>query len=133
MMRPLAFAFPFPNEGRNPFIGTVISQLHQIGMYQLRRPALFALIRNQSSCQPSGIGVGLARTIRRLKRRLNNPLPQILLDCDTRNTHARRNLSNGHLATQRPCSDTLQNPLSITPYALSWFKPGQGCTWVNSQ
>ncbi|MBZ0127845.1 MAG: hypothetical protein K8F59_01890, partial [Rhodobacteraceae bacterium] len=28
---------------------------------------------------------------------------------------------------------TFKNPMSITPYAPSWFKPGQGCTWVSSQ
>ncbi|WP_218147527.1 transposase, partial [Roseinatronobacter thiooxidans] len=28
---------------------------------------------------------------------------------------------------------TFKNPMSITPYAPSWFKPEQGCTWVNSQ
>lgn len=28
---------------------------------------------------------------------------------------------------------TFKNPMSITPYASSWFKPRQGCTWVNSQ
>ena len=33
VIRTLPFAFPFPHEGRNPFIGTVISQLHQIGVH----------------------------------------------------------------------------------------------------
>jgi len=42
VIRALAFAFPFTNEGRNTLVGTVISQLHQIGVHQLRRPALFA-------------------------------------------------------------------------------------------
>ena len=42
VMRPLPFAFPFPNEGRNALVGAVISQLHQIGVHQLRRPAFFA-------------------------------------------------------------------------------------------
>ena len=27
---------------------------------------------------------------------------------------------------------TFKNPVSITPYAPGWFKPGQGCAWVNS-
>jgi hypothetical protein len=27
---------------------------------------------------------------------------------------------------------TLKNPVSITPIAPNWFKPGQGCTRVNS-
>jgi hypothetical protein len=78
VVRALAFAFPFPNEGRNTLIGTFISQLHQIGVHQLGRPALlarFALIRNQPSCQLSGIRIQLARTIRRLKRRFDNSLP----------------------------------------------------------
>ena len=50
VMRPLPFAFPCTNEGGNALIGTVISQLHQIGVHQLRRPAFFAgfaLIRNK--------------------------------------------------------------------------------------
>jgi len=42
VIRPLPFALPFPHEGRNPFIGTVIAQLHQIGVHQFRRSALFA-------------------------------------------------------------------------------------------
>ena len=42
MMRPLAFALPFPHEGRNTLIGTFISQLHQIGVHQLRRSAILA-------------------------------------------------------------------------------------------
>jgi hypothetical protein len=42
VMRPLPFAFPFPNEGRNALVGAVISQLHQTGVHQLRRPAFFA-------------------------------------------------------------------------------------------
>ncbi len=29
--------------------------------------------------------------------------------------------------------DAAANPMSITPYAPSCFKPGKGCTWVNSQ
>ena len=42
VMRPLAFAFPFTNEGGNALVGAVISQLHQISVHQLRCPALFA-------------------------------------------------------------------------------------------
>lgn len=42
MLRALPFAFPCTNEGGNALIGAVISQLHQIGMHQLRRPAFFA-------------------------------------------------------------------------------------------
>ena len=33
VIRTLPCARPFPHEGRNPFIGTFISQLHQIGVH----------------------------------------------------------------------------------------------------
>jgi hypothetical protein len=42
MMRPLPFALPFPGEGCKTLIGADISKLHQIGVHQLYRPALFA-------------------------------------------------------------------------------------------
>ena len=42
VMRPLPFAFPLPDEGCNTLVGAVISKLHQIGVHQLCRPALFA-------------------------------------------------------------------------------------------
>ena len=61
-----------------------------------------------SCCKMLGIRVQFAGTIWRLKRRFNNPFPQIFLDCVARDARAPRNLANGHLLSQRPCPDNLQ-------------------------
>lgn len=74
----LPFALPFPNEGCDAFIGTIIPKLHQICMHQLGCSAFFvgfALVGRKPCCQLLGIRVQLARAIWRLKRRFDNSLP----------------------------------------------------------
>ncbi len=55
-----------------------------------------------------GIRVQFAGTIRRLKRRFNNPFPQILLDRVARHARPTRDLANGHLISQRPFPNNFQ-------------------------
>jgi len=66
-----------------------------------------------------GLRLQLAGTIWRLKRRFNNPLPQIRLDRVARHARPPSDLANEHLVAQRPFPDTFQNPMSITPSAPS--------------
>jgi hypothetical protein len=83
ILRPLPFALPLAHKGRDALVGTVISSLNKLFKHVLRSAAVLtrlALVGHKPVCQPRRIWIDLAWSIRCLKLRLDDPLPQIPLD-----------------------------------------------------